>query len=101
MIATVLVTMVGSTVHTLQLVGWAPISPIPGAERLPTWLGVWFGVHGAWQGVVAQIAALAFVLGSYFLAERQHERARTSAQPSSHRAVMSQNEAVAWAPHRC
>jgi high-affinity iron transporter len=83
MIATVLVTMVGSTVHTLQLVGWAPISPIPGAERLPTWLGVWFGIHGTWQGALAQLVALAFVLGSYFLAERQHQRRRVPAgQPA-------------------
>jgi high-affinity iron transporter len=76
MIAAVLVTMVGSTVHTLQLVGWAPISPIPGAEALPYWLGVWFGVHGTWQGMVTQIAAFAFVIGSYVLAERQHARSR-------------------------
>ena len=78
MIAAVLVTMVGSTVHTLQLVGWLPISPIPGAEQLPYWLGAWFGVHGAWQGITAQLLALAIVLGSYFAAERQHIRARRS-----------------------
>jgi high-affinity iron transporter len=76
MIATVLVTMVGSTMHTLQLVGWAPITAIPGAERLPYWLGVWFGVYGTWQGLLAQITAFVFVIGSYFLAERQHQRAR-------------------------
>ena len=76
MIATVLVTMVGSTVHTVQLVGWMPISPIPGAERLPYWLGVWFGVHGTWQGLIAQLAALVFVFGSYFLAEHQQPRGR-------------------------
>ena len=55
MIAAVLVTMVGSTVHTLQLVGWAPISPIPGAEALPYWLGVWFGVYGTWQGLARSL----------------------------------------------
>jgi high-affinity iron transporter len=76
MIAAVLVTMVGSTVHTLQLVGWAPIAAIPGAERLPYWLGVWFGIYGTWQGLLAQIAAFVFVIGSYVLAERQHERSR-------------------------
>jgi high-affinity iron transporter len=72
MIAAVLVTMVGSTVHTLQLVAWAPITPIPGAEALPYWLGV----YGTWQGIVAQLAAFIFVIGSYVLAERQHKRAR-------------------------
>jgi high-affinity iron transporter len=76
MIAVVLVTMVGSTVHTLQLVGWAPISPMRGSEQLPYWLGVWFGVYGTWQGVAAQVAAFMFVIGSYVLAERQYDRAR-------------------------
>nr|MBA3450190.1 hypothetical protein [Chloroflexia bacterium] len=55
---------------------WAPISPIPGTEVLPYWLGVWFGIHGTWQGIAAQIAAFVFVIGSYLLAERQHERTR-------------------------
>ena len=76
MIAGVLVTMVGSTVHTLQLIGWVPISPIPRPEGLPCWAGIWLRVHGTWQGIVAQLAAIVFVFGSYFLAERQHERAR-------------------------
>jgi high-affinity iron transporter len=94
MIAVVLVTMVGSTVHTLQLVGWAPISPIPGAERLPYWLGVWFGVYGTWQGIAAQTAAFVFVIGSYVLAERQHQRTRHAAasRPTTH--TIRANEAI-------
>jgi high-affinity iron transporter len=83
MIAAVLVTMVGSTVHTLQLVGWAPIAPIPGAERLPYWLGTWLGVYGTWQGIVAQLAAIVFVFGSYALAERQAVRSRQTAPVSA------------------
>lgn len=76
MIAVVLVTMVGSTVHTLQLVGWAPITPIPGTEGLPFWMGVWLGIHGTWQGIIAQLIAVVFVIGSYVLAEAQHNRER-------------------------
>jgi high-affinity iron transporter len=76
MIALVLVTMVGQTVHTLQLVGWLPISPIRGAETWPAWIGVWLGVHGTWQGIIAQLIAVVFVFGSYFLAESQHQRGR-------------------------
>ncbi|MFN8662856.1 MAG: FTR1 family protein [Thermomicrobiales bacterium] len=76
MIALVLVTMVGQTVHTLQLVGWLPISPIRGAETWPTWIGVWLGIHGTWQGIIAQLIAVVFVFGSYFLAESQHKRDR-------------------------
>jgi high-affinity iron transporter len=96
MIALVLVTMVGSTMHTLQLVGWAPISPIPGTESLPYWLGVWFGVYGTWQGIAAQIGAFVFVIGSYILAERQHERSRRSRlTESAHRASLPNEAAVA------
>ena len=76
MIAVVLVTMVGQTVHTLQLVGWLPIAPIRGSETWPTWIGVWLGIHGTWQGIIAQLIATVFVFGSYFLAEAQHKRDR-------------------------
>ena len=76
MIAVVLVTMVGHTVHVLQVVGWAPISPITDME-LPYWAGVWFGVYGTWQGLIAQVAALC-------LRHRQllRGRARPGAQPA-------------------
>jgi high-affinity iron transporter len=94
MIAVVLVTMVGSTVHTLQLVGWAPITPIPGAENLPYWIGVWLGIHGTWQGILAQFAALVFVFGSYFLAERQHVRARKETAVSVATRATKQERAI-------
>ena len=76
MIAAVLVTMVGGAVHAFQVVGWAPIAAIPGLEGMPYWLGVWFGVYPTWQGVLLQIAALGFVVGSYFVAEHAHRRGR-------------------------
>ncbi len=94
MIAVVLVTMVGSTMHTLQLVGWAPISPIPGAERLPYWLGIWFGIYGTWQGIAAQIAAFTFVIGSYVLAERQHDKSRRQVAPAISPSLMRQGDAL-------
>jgi len=92
MIAAVLVTMVGTTMHTLQLVGWAPITPIPGSERLPYWLGVWFGIHGTWQGLLAQVVAVAFVIGSYVVAERQHARSRQVTPMAAH--VAGRSEAL-------
>ncbi|MGH2615052.1 MAG: FTR1 family protein [Thermomicrobiales bacterium] len=95
MIAVVLVTMVGSTMHTLQLVGWAPISPIGGMDGLPYWLGVWFGVYGTWQGIAAQIAAFAFVIGSYVLAERQHQRSRRSVSPTTPQSMGGQETMAA------
>jgi high-affinity iron transporter len=96
MIAVVLVTMVGSTVHTLQLVGWAPITPVPGMEGLPFWMGVWLGIHGTWQGIIAQLIAVVFVFGSYFLAERQHDRARENVRAAVR--VRSTPDTVTTAP---
>jgi high-affinity iron transporter len=65
--------MVGTTVQTLQVVGWVPVHPIPGV-RLPYWSGAWFGLFPTWEGIAAQAGAIALVLGSYFGAE--HLRAR-------------------------
>jgi hypothetical protein len=39
-------------------------------------MGVWLGIHGTWQGIIAQMIAVVFVFGSYFLAERQHVSSR-------------------------
>jgi len=79
MIGIVLVVMVGQTARTMQGTGWLPITPIDVAP--PYWLGLWFGVFPTWETIGAQIAAAAFVLGSYFLAQevrvkRPRRRAR-------------------------
>jgi high-affinity iron transporter len=71
----VLVVMVGTTVQTLQVVGWLSVHPIPGVH-LPYWAGLWLGVFPTWEGVAAQGGAAAIVLGSYFLAERLRARRR-------------------------
>jgi high-affinity iron transporter len=81
MIAFVLVTMVGGTVHTLQLVGWLPVHPVSGLEQMPYWLGVWFGLFPSWEGLLMQALALVFVIGSYFLAERV-QRQKPQAAPA-------------------
>lgn len=75
MIAMVLVVMVGTTTHVLQVVGWLPISPIQGVV-VPYWMGVWFGLYGTWQGILLQVLALVFVIGSYYAAEYTQERRR-------------------------
>jgi high-affinity iron transporter len=77
MITWVLVVMVGTTVQTLQKVGWLAVSPIDGLD-LPYWAGLWFGVYPTWQGISAQALAAAFVFGSYGAAE--HLRARRRAR---------------------
>ena len=73
MIGTVLLQIVGSTTHVMQVVGWLPIHVIQGLD-LPYWLGTWFGIHPTWEGLGLQFAAAAFVIGSYYLAEgmRKH-----------------------------
>ena len=75
LITWVLVVMVGTTVQTMQKVGWVGVTPIEGLE-LPYWAGLWLGVFPTWQGVLAQAAALVFVLGSYVAAERLRKRRR-------------------------
>jgi high-affinity iron transporter len=82
MIGGVLLTMVGHTVHVLQAVGWLPITPISNLY-LPYWMGQWFGLFATWQGILLQIAAAGFVIGSYFLAEHQTKRIRRRVQPVS------------------
>jgi high-affinity iron transporter len=77
LIGGVLLTMVGNTVHVFQVVGWMPITPINGLY-LPYWLGRWFGVFATWQGISLQILAAAFVIGSYFWAERINRQKRTT-----------------------
>jgi high-affinity iron transporter len=74
----VLVVMVGTTVQTMQKVGWLAVSPIDGLE-LPYWTGLWLGLYPTWQGVSAQIAAATIVLGSYFAAEHTRRRRRARA----------------------
>jgi high-affinity iron transporter len=75
MIAAVLVTMVGNTVHVFQIVGWAPITPV-GTLEFPSWAGIWFGLYATWEALLAQVAAFSFVFGSYFAAEWSKERRR-------------------------
>lgn len=77
MIGFVLLTMVGNTVHVMQVVGWMPITPIIGLN-LPLWIGQWFGVFATWQGIGLQVVAAVFVIGSYFWAEYMNKSRRES-----------------------
>ena len=79
LITWVLVVMVGSTVQTLQKVGWIGVTPIEGLE-LPYWAGLWFGVYPTWQGLLAQ-AAHARVRDRELLHRRARSRAAAEADP--------------------
>ncbi|HST40366.1 MAG TPA: FTR1 family protein [Conexibacter sp.] len=72
MIGFVLVVMVGQTARTMQGTGWLPITPM-GFDP-PYWLSLWFGVYPTWETVGAQVAAFAFVVGSYYLAQEVRVR---------------------------
>jgi high-affinity iron transporter len=75
MILWVLVVMVGTTVQSMQVTGWLPVTPVEGL-RLPYWVGLWFGIFPTWEGLVAQAGAVTFVVGSYLLAEHVRKRRR-------------------------
>ena len=66
LIGFVLVVMVGQTARTMQGTGWIPITSVD--LELPYWAGLWFGVFPTVETIGAQIAAMVFVIGSYFLA---------------------------------
>jgi high-affinity iron transporter len=76
LITLVLVVMIGSTVQTLQKVGWLAVTPVDGLE-LPYWSGVWLGLYPTWEGLLLQGAAAVFVVGSYFAAEALRVRRRS------------------------
>ncbi len=80
MIGGVLLIMVGNTTHIMQMVGWLPAHTISALD-LPYWVGTWLGVYPTWEGILLQIAAGTFVIGSYFLAERQKGHRSEAAQP--------------------
>lgn len=68
MIGAVLLIMIGKTVHVLQVVGWLPTTPL-GSITLPYWMGTWLGTYATWQGILLQLLAGVFVIGSYYFAE--------------------------------
>jgi high-affinity iron transporter len=72
LIALVLVVLVGNTVRTMQGVGWVSITPLH--LEFPLWMGTWLGVFPTVETLVAQVAAFAFVVGSYFVAELVRKR---------------------------
>lgn len=84
LIGLVLGVMVGTTVHSLQGLGWLPSTPT--GFVLPLWTGQWLGLYATWEGIGAQLAALLVVYGSYALARalqgRRYRRvARELAEP--------------------
>src|SRR5688572_671419 len=88
LIGSVLLQMVGSTIHVLQVVGWLPIHVIQALD-LPYWFGTWFGIYPTWEGVGFQFLAMSFVVGSYYLAEIRRIR-----KAFSHKRQISPKEPI-------
>ena len=81
LIGLVLAVMVGTTVHTLQGLGWVPNTPTGFA--LAPWWGQWLGAYATWQGIGAQLAALLAVYGSYAAARQLQGRRRRRVAPEA------------------
>lgn len=77
LIGLVLAVMVGTTVHTMQGLGWLPSTPA--GVQLQLWWGQWLGVYATLEGIGAQLLALLAVYGSYVVARGLQLRRRTRA----------------------
>ena len=80
LLTVVLAIMVGKTARTMQGVGWIPITPID--IDVPYWAGIWLGFFPTVETVLAQIASVVFVIGSYLLAERLKGQRRGGSPPA-------------------
>ena len=67
LLVVVLFVMVGEEVNEMQLAGWISTTPI--GIHLPGWTGEWFSLFANVETIVAQILAVALVLGSYVAAQ--------------------------------
>jgi high-affinity iron transporter len=66
MLGVVLVVMVGEQAQEMQLAHWLPTTEIPAmAERIPSWMGLWFAIFPTVETLGAQALAIVLVLGSY------------------------------------
>jgi high-affinity iron transporter len=67
LVGVVVVVMIGGTALSFQDLGWIPSHRTP--FTLPGWMGAWFEMYSTWETLAAQVAAAAFVIGSYVLAK--------------------------------
>jgi high-affinity iron transporter len=72
----VLLVMVGESVQELQLAGWLPTTTI--GVGFPGFVGLWFATFPTVEGIAAQVAAAAIVIGSYLVAERARRPMRSA-----------------------
>ncbi|MEP6494133.1 MAG: FTR1 family protein [bacterium] len=77
LLGVVLLVMVGEQAQEMQLAHWLPTTTIHAlVRRIPAWSGLWFSVFPTVETLLAQAAAGALVIGSYFLARARTLQAR-------------------------
>ena len=83
LIRIVFIGMVGETVQEWQLAGWLPTTPV--GVHIPGWVGTWLATFPTAEGLILQALALAFVVGSYLIAEELRDRRpmRKGARPAT------------------
>jgi high-affinity iron transporter len=67
MLLVVLLVMVGEEINEMQLAGWIGTTGV--GVSLPGWLGQWFSIFPNVETIVAQVFAIAIVIGSYLGAQ--------------------------------
>ena len=71
MLGFVLLVMVGEEAYEMQQAGWLHSSTVATLDgKVPDWAGVWFSFYPTWETILAQVIALALVVGSYFISGR-------------------------------
>jgi high-affinity iron transporter len=71
LLGVVLLVMVGEEANEMQLANWIGTTPIHALDKfMPDWAGTWFSLFPNVETVVAQVAALILVVGSYFFSKR-------------------------------
>ena len=62
--------------------------------RLPYWSGLWFGTFPTWEGMLLQLSALVFVIGSYVLLEVLRARRRNRVRTADEKNLSPERELV-------
>ncbi len=85
MLGAVFLIMVGEQVNEMQLAHWLSVHPLP--VTFPAWAGMWLSLYANWESLIAQAAAAALVIGSYYAARLERFR------PASRRAALRRDAA--------
>ncbi|MCW2922326.1 MAG: iron permease [Thermoleophilia bacterium] len=89
----VLVVMIGGSARTLQSLGILSTTPLP--FDTPDWWARWFEIVPTWETVTIQLLAAAFVMGSYYAAERWSKEKRRRANAAVAPAFIRQQPTAA------